>query len=140
MFFEALAIASSVLSASASIAQGKEAKAQKEAEARQIEQERKQRIAPSGGTSVCGDVCMRMGEETGKKLGEAKCALLRRQRSGHHAGRAARRLGQLRQQHQVLGGGECKYDMGEARGALRLGQRSGHHAGREVRRLGQLGQ
>ncbi len=44
MFFEALAIASSVLSASASIAQGKEAKAQKEAEARQIEQERKQTV------------------------------------------------------------------------------------------------
>jgi len=40
--FQALAIASSVLSASAAIAQGKEVKAQKEAEAQQIEQEREQ--------------------------------------------------------------------------------------------------
>ena len=41
MVFEALAIASSVLSASAAIAQGKEANAQKRAEAAQIDQERR---------------------------------------------------------------------------------------------------
>ena len=40
--FTILGVVSSVLSASASIAQGKEIKAQKEAEARQIEQEREQ--------------------------------------------------------------------------------------------------
>lgn len=40
--FTILGVVSSVLSASASIAQGKEVKAQKEAEARQIEQEREQ--------------------------------------------------------------------------------------------------
>ena len=42
--FTALGVLGSVLSASASIAQGKEIKAQKEAEARQIEQERQQTI------------------------------------------------------------------------------------------------
>jgi len=40
--FEILAIASSVLSASASIARGKEIRSQKEAEAAQLEQERRQ--------------------------------------------------------------------------------------------------
>ena len=44
MVFEALAIASSVLSASAAIAQGKEANAQKRAEAAQIDQERRQTV------------------------------------------------------------------------------------------------
>ena len=42
--FTIMALASSALSASAAIAQGKEAKAQKEAEAQQIEQERQQTI------------------------------------------------------------------------------------------------
>tara|TARA_R100001460_G_scaffold106616_1_gene154308 strand:+ start:949 stop:1401 length:453 start_codon:yes stop_codon:yes gene_type:complete len=42
--FTIMAIASSALSASASIAQGKEANAQKQAEAQQIEQERQQTI------------------------------------------------------------------------------------------------
>ena len=42
--FTILGVVGSVLSASASIAQGKEARAQKEAEARQIEQERQQTI------------------------------------------------------------------------------------------------
>ena len=42
--FTVLGVLGSVLSASASIAQGKEIKAQKEAEARQIEQERQQTI------------------------------------------------------------------------------------------------
>ena len=42
--FTIFGVVSSVLSASAAIAQGKEIKAQKEAEARQIEQERQQTI------------------------------------------------------------------------------------------------